>query len=331
MRRVAKKLGLAVLVVALLGGASLALASARGTYRGYPVVGVVVNGRELKPDVPAVVMDGRTLLPVRAVSEALGAKVEWDQATYTAKVTLPREVTAEELSSWQQDIINKLGAFWDAYGALLKDKGEGRVDQAKFLQQMVDLCRQAQEVLRLSASVTSSDPELWGQAVGSSAVAALAYADAALQLGAASNPGMHESAQLAHQAMVKLMESQGAVPGPAVDQALFAQYFAKLSLGRLPPEYAGREDWPLHVVATNVFSRGDAFVTMGEVRKEVQLVAGVYDVKAGRYVREPVPGGPVLKPGGFAGASPLDLPPGEYELRCFVGETLVAVLPFTVR
>jgi branched-chain amino acid transport system substrate-binding protein len=65
-----KRLAAAVLVVALLGGASVAFASARGTYKGLQVVGVVVNGQELKPDVPAVVMDDRTLLPVRAVAEA---------------------------------------------------------------------------------------------------------------------------------------------------------------------------------------------------------------------------------------------------------------------
>lgn len=327
MKKLAAVLLAALVVVA---GASVAFASVRGTYKGLPVVGVVVNGRELNPDVPAVVMEGRTLLPVRAVAEALGAKVEWDQGTYTARVTLPREVNREELGQWQQELIRNLSAVWAEYNVILADLEQGRIDRATCHERLVRLCPRADEVLRYSASVTSSDPEVWGQIVGSSAVAALAYADVALQVAAAGDPALHETAQLAHQAAVKLFQSQEAPP-EAVDRALFSEYFADLSLGKLPPEYAGREDWPRYVVAGNVFTRGDIMVTMGEVRKEVQVIAGYYDVKAARYVREPAPGGPLLKPGGFAGASPLDLPPGEYELRCFVGRTLVAILPFTVR
>lgn len=37
-----------------------------------------VNGKEIVLDVPPVIIDGRTLVPVRFVSESLGAEVEWD-------------------------------------------------------------------------------------------------------------------------------------------------------------------------------------------------------------------------------------------------------------
>lgn len=46
-----------------------------------------VNGKEIKFDVPPVVKEGRTLIPVRAVMNGLGAKVEWDQATNTITIT----------------------------------------------------------------------------------------------------------------------------------------------------------------------------------------------------------------------------------------------------
>lgn len=39
-----------------------------------------VNGREIKPDVPPHVINGRTMVPVRWVAEALGAQVEWDES-----------------------------------------------------------------------------------------------------------------------------------------------------------------------------------------------------------------------------------------------------------
>ena len=44
---------------------------------------VKVNGRELMFDVPADVVNDRTMVPMRAIFEALGADVSWDDATQT--------------------------------------------------------------------------------------------------------------------------------------------------------------------------------------------------------------------------------------------------------
>lgn len=38
-------------------------------------------------DTTAVISSGRTMVPVRFVSEALGAKVAWDKVTYTVVIT----------------------------------------------------------------------------------------------------------------------------------------------------------------------------------------------------------------------------------------------------
>ena len=46
-------------------------------------ISVLVNGRTLTLDVPPVIRDGRTLAPLRAIFEALGASVEWDNTTRT--------------------------------------------------------------------------------------------------------------------------------------------------------------------------------------------------------------------------------------------------------
>jgi hypothetical protein len=59
------------------------------------------NGNALnKLEVPAQIVNGRTMVPVRFVSETLGAEVDWDGATRTVKVTFTEkkaDMTPEEL------------------------------------------------------------------------------------------------------------------------------------------------------------------------------------------------------------------------------------------
>ena len=38
---------------------------------------VVVNGKTLKPDVPPIIVEGRTMVPMRIIFEELGADVNW--------------------------------------------------------------------------------------------------------------------------------------------------------------------------------------------------------------------------------------------------------------
>ena len=51
-----------------------------------------VNGSPITLDSPACIIDGRTLVPVRAISEAYGVKVEWQQATQTVVLTEQKAV-----------------------------------------------------------------------------------------------------------------------------------------------------------------------------------------------------------------------------------------------
>jgi len=64
-------------------------------YKIYPVVNIVVNGTEVIPaegDVPAFQIDGRTMVPIRMVAEALKAEVEWDEQTRTVVITKEESV-----------------------------------------------------------------------------------------------------------------------------------------------------------------------------------------------------------------------------------------------
>jgi len=77
-------------IVALLSF-SVGAFSANGTYKGFPTVNILVNGKPVNSDVPAIVMDGRTLLPVAAVANALGMVANYDKRTNTVTVN-PIEV-----------------------------------------------------------------------------------------------------------------------------------------------------------------------------------------------------------------------------------------------
>lgn len=49
-----------------------------------PTVKVVVNGTQLNTDTPAIIRNSRTMVPFRALFEALGAKnIDWNEATQT--------------------------------------------------------------------------------------------------------------------------------------------------------------------------------------------------------------------------------------------------------
>jgi len=77
-----KKTSIAIVCMALgvLFGAGVVFAE--------PIpVRVNVNGSELILDQPAVIVNDRTLVPIRAISEELGANVEWDDAAETITVT----------------------------------------------------------------------------------------------------------------------------------------------------------------------------------------------------------------------------------------------------
>lgn len=48
----------------------------------------LVNGESIKLDVPARILNGRTLVPLRFIGESLGADVQWDEKARTVKITV---------------------------------------------------------------------------------------------------------------------------------------------------------------------------------------------------------------------------------------------------
>ena len=66
---------------------------------------IIKNGEEITIDVPAQIVDSRTLVPVRAISESFECKVEWDDATRSVIVV---SANIPELSETESDMIKLL-------------------------------------------------------------------------------------------------------------------------------------------------------------------------------------------------------------------------------
>ncbi len=62
---------------------------------------MLVNGNAVTLDSPACIVDSRTLVPVRAISEAFNLKVEWVDSTRTVKVKVPVSVISEDSEGYK--------------------------------------------------------------------------------------------------------------------------------------------------------------------------------------------------------------------------------------
>ncbi|MFB0847287.1 copper amine oxidase N-terminal domain-containing protein [Paenibacillus oleatilyticus] len=65
------------------------ISSINGDYKGNPIVKVFLNGNQINSEVPAMIIDGTTMIPLRSVSESLGTFVLWDDKTYTVNLISP--------------------------------------------------------------------------------------------------------------------------------------------------------------------------------------------------------------------------------------------------
>lgn len=73
-----------------------AIKKADSTVKVLDVNSIISDTKEFKFDTPPVIKGSRTLIPVRAITEGLGAKVAYDQAT--KKVTITKDGTTIELT-----------------------------------------------------------------------------------------------------------------------------------------------------------------------------------------------------------------------------------------
>jgi len=129
-----KRLVWVIALVLCLGGLAMAApADLHGTYEGFPIVKVLVNGQEIVSDVPAVNFHGRTMVPVRFVSEALGARVDWNEETWMASVST--RATEEQY----REMMTTLRLMMVAMGPLAsQDALNGNEEKAREILGIVD-------------------------------------------------------------------------------------------------------------------------------------------------------------------------------------------------
>jgi hypothetical protein len=61
------------------------------------VIKLVINGKEIHPDVAPQIINGRVMVPARFVAEPLGATVEWDDANKTVLI-FSKSVYADDVN-----------------------------------------------------------------------------------------------------------------------------------------------------------------------------------------------------------------------------------------
>lgn len=115
-----KRIVTIISIAAILStGAVFAAASVNGNYNGLPIVNVTLNGTKISSDVPGINLNSRTLLPVRAIAEAMNSVIQWDQKTATAKITKPsiNMIFAGEITEESGHItIKDAGSYFNTVG-----------------------------------------------------------------------------------------------------------------------------------------------------------------------------------------------------------------------
>jgi len=74
-----------------------------------------VNDKEVTLDVPAKILDGRTLVPVRFISESLGCEVNWDDATKTVIINSSSKKLAKLVSTFHRPVPTEFTKSNDMY------------------------------------------------------------------------------------------------------------------------------------------------------------------------------------------------------------------------
>ena len=70
-------------VFCVLLSATMLLGGVSAVYGGEKSISLQINGSEISAEVPPTVIDGRTMVPVRAIFEAVGANIDFDAETKT--------------------------------------------------------------------------------------------------------------------------------------------------------------------------------------------------------------------------------------------------------
>ena len=108
-----KKIISAVLIIVMLCSFGVSAETSRVT--------LTLNGKKLRTDVPPVIVDGRTLIPVRALFENINANVEWDDKTRTVTISYSTKKIKLTIDS-KDALINGVTKKLDVAATIIDDR-----------------------------------------------------------------------------------------------------------------------------------------------------------------------------------------------------------------
>ncbi|RAV03066.1 hypothetical protein DQG13_08410 [Paenibacillus sp. YN15] len=131
-----------------------------GSFKGFPIVKLFIDGKEINNEVPAIVVDGNTLVPLRVISEALGREISWDgdsQSVFVGKK--PSNSNAQstnqnfEFSGLNDYYDDGLLGIYHVTGQVKNISGERT---SRFIEITVTLLDKNKKVLRTQSGYLSS-------------------------------------------------------------------------------------------------------------------------------------------------------------------------------
>ena len=104
---------------------------------------IVINGNPIASDVPPQVIKGRTMVPVRIISEASGARVNWNQQSRRVTVSSensiafpdPLNLSFEPVGLERVEKVQTLPSTWEKRGALRL----GRINQSELVLELYEV------------------------------------------------------------------------------------------------------------------------------------------------------------------------------------------------
>lgn len=105
-----------LLIISLLGMLFLAI----GVYAASGPIRLLINGQPLPLDPAPIVINGRTMVPVRAVAGALGADLSWTAYSSTVSLQTKSEVWSSPFDPWQDAAAYEAVAVVNQYLALMQ-------------------------------------------------------------------------------------------------------------------------------------------------------------------------------------------------------------------
>ncbi|PZD95241.1 hypothetical protein DNH61_11820 [Paenibacillus sambharensis] len=111
-----KRKSLAIILVAIFALSTTAFAA--------KPISLWINGKEVKPAVAPQMINNTTMVPLRVISEALGADVKWDQKQQRVTVTAPQQPVQQAGLTLEQ--LNKIG---ESVGIIYAYNGDQYISQ----------------------------------------------------------------------------------------------------------------------------------------------------------------------------------------------------------